>query len=132
MIRSMGLARVDADASHIDGLHYGLDDARIAAGLKAGGLAAALYPGQSIGRVQDLTRQLARMRTDGFLLWTCPEALSVSRQLSLGLKQFRPAVRILWWGPGLLDALSRHIAEGAAELLPAAVADEVISSPMQT
>jgi hypothetical protein len=86
------------DGRHIAGMGFSLDDARIAAGLISKGVVAKLYSGKSEGRIQDLTRQLVRMRTDAYLFWVTPEAAAIACELSSDLKTLRPDLCFLFWG----------------------------------
>src|ERR1700722_11319268 len=120
---TIGLVRVK-DHSYVDRLTFGLDDARIASGLRAVGFASSLYAGRPNGRIQDLTRQLLRMRTDAVLFWVHPEGAGAARQLTLGMKSLRTAVRIFWWGSDL-KSLTEARTSGA-EVLAAQLPEEVL------
>jgi hypothetical protein len=80
----------------------------------------------------DLARQLARMRTDAYLLCVTPETLGVTLQLAKQLKLLNPGVTLLFWGmiegshPTLADLLGtlgqflpfNAVENGLALLLP--------------
>jgi hypothetical protein len=125
-VKSIGLARIVLDGRHVAGLRYKLDDARVAAVLASRGIAAKLYSGKSEGRVLDLARQLARMRTEACLFHVCADTLAATCELARELRAITPGCRILFWGsthgahPALLASLpdiDYPDADGVAELL---------------
>lgn len=102
--KSIGLGRLLLDGRHISGLRYALDEARIGACLQQKGIAAKLYSGKSEGRVVDIARQLARMRTDAYLFWTDAETLNPICQIAKSLKALRPNIQVLFWGSAELSS----------------------------
>ena len=126
-VNSVGLARIVLDGRHVAGFRYTLDDARLAAGLNAAGISAKLYAGKSEGRILDLSRQLARMRTDGYLIFVSPDTLGPVCELVKELKVLRPTVSLIFWGN--VDGANPALVERAAGLgsfLPAADVEEVL------
>ena len=96
-LKTIGLGRLTLDGRHISGFSYELDDARVGTGLQNAGIAAKLYAGKSEGRVIEIARQLARMRTDAYVLATNSETLGPSCQLAKALKILRPSVQVFFW-----------------------------------
>ncbi|MEH6433515.1 hypothetical protein [Massilia sp. DD77] len=126
---SVGLARIVLDGRHVAAFRYALDDARLAASLIAAGIGAKLYAGKSEGRVLDLSRQLARMRADGYLIFVSPDTLGPVCELVKELKVLRPTVSVTFWGN--VEGANPVLAERAATLgqfLPAAGIEDVLQA----
>jgi hypothetical protein len=94
---NIGLASILLDGRHVSMLSYSLAEARLAAALAERGLAPRLYDGRPEGSVAEISRQLARMRSDLFLFSVDAATASLGRELAMGLARLRPQARCLFW-----------------------------------
>lgn len=127
-MKSICLSRIDFDGTHAIGLRYLLDDARLVTGLINRNVVAKLYSGKHQGSIQELTKQLLRMRTDGYLFHVSLHSLPIIRVLCANLKQLRPGVRIFLWleNTEWLDSDTREL-ESIGVLLLESNLDRLIS-----
>jgi hypothetical protein len=97
-LKTISLARFELDGPHVTGLGFALDDARLATGLRRTGIVSQLYSGRRDGRIVDLVRPLARMRTDAYGFWVSSETAAVTRQIVAGLARLNQTLRFVFWG----------------------------------
>lgn len=95
---ALTLGRFLLDGPYVVGCRHDLNDARLAASLRAAGLDVRLYAGKSEGRVVDLARQFARMRTAACCWAVTPLSLAVSAQVARQLALVNPDALLLFRG----------------------------------
>lgn len=100
MPNDVTIARLRIDGRHIMDLTSTLDDALLAAHLRSAGVEAKLYSGKPEGRIVDLARQLARMRSTAYLFHVSAETAAATTQLAGELKRIRTNVAVLRWTDG--------------------------------
>ncbi len=84
------LASLIADRQYVVALKYDFASAKVAAALKSAGLQVKLYSGKTDGRIQDLARQLIRMRSDVYVLFGNSQFESELYQIARSVNELRP------------------------------------------
>lgn len=91
MMKQMTVVRVFTDARHPIGLGYSAFEAELADRLIAAGVGVKLYSGKPNGSIQELSRQLARTRSDFIVFKIDPFSAPIVAQLSRAIRGLRAA-----------------------------------------
>lgn len=118
-MKSICVSRILQNDRHAISLTYSFDDAQLAATIANYGILPKLYSGKSVGSINDLSKQLLRMRTDAFLFFLSEESIAIIREICLELRAIRPHVIFFFWvsGNDLAKELLCEISE-FGEILP--------------
>ena len=124
---SMTFFRIGIDGRHVTGAGYALDDARIAASLRAAGTSAGVYQGRPDGQMQDIARQLARTRATTYVFHVTPDTAKVSAFLAAEVSRLRTVASFVAWGniDAQTDAFEGF--PGSLTLIPATSPQDVLA-----
>lgn len=94
---SYGFVRFLQDGAHVTGLGAAMPEARLASLLHARGATVRLYDGKPLGSLRELSRTIARMRTD-FLVLSCDVTTkALASKLSGLVRALRPTLNVIFW-----------------------------------
>lgn len=116
----IALVRVLTDARHPTGLGYSNSEAELASHLIASGVPVKLYSGKPNGSIQELSRQLARMRSEAIVFRVEPFSAPVAARLCASIKELRAATSFAFVSAQASDAYEHF---GLTDLGPVIVGE---------